>query len=162
MTTAVYPGSFDPVHNGHIDVAERASRIFDRLIVAVFAQPLKNVLFEVEERTEMLRLALRHLPNVTATFYNGMTVDFAREQNAQVIVRGLRMMYDFDREYQMALTNQAFAPGIETVCLFTSLSNSFLSSSKVKEIVMAGGDVTGMVPAQVLSALKRKYGRDAS
>ena len=125
MTTAVYPGSFDPVHNGHIDVAERASKIFDRLIVAVFAQPQKNILFGVEERTAMLRQALRHLPNVTATFYNGMTVDFAQQQKAQVIVRGLRMMYDFDREYQMALTNQSFAPGVETVCLFTNLNNSF-------------------------------------
>jgi pantetheine-phosphate adenylyltransferase len=157
MTTAVYPGSFDPVHNGHIDVAERASRIFDHLIVAVFAQPLKNILFAVEERTDLLRRALSHLPNVTATHYSGMTVDLARECNAQVIVRGLRMMYDFDREYQMALTNQAYAPGIETVCLFTSLSNSFLSSSKVKEIVMAGGDVADMVPAHVLSALERKF-----
>jgi pantetheine-phosphate adenylyltransferase len=157
MTIAVYPGSFDPVHNGHVDVALRASRIFDHLIVAVFAQPLKDVLFCVEERTELLRQALQHLPNVTVACYDGMTVEFARQQNAQAIVRGLRMMYDFDREYQMALTNQAFAPGIETVCLFTSLNNSFLSSSKVKEIVMAGGDVTGMVPASVLSALALKF-----
>ena len=117
MTIAVYPGSFDPVHYGHIDVAERASRIFDRLIVAVFAQPLKNILFDAADRAEMLQQALGHLPNVTAAFYRGMTVDFVREQEAQVIVRGLRMMYDFDREYQMALTNQAFAPGIETVCV---------------------------------------------
>ena len=157
MTTAVYPGSFDPVHNGHVDVAERASKIFDHLIVAVFAQPLKNILFDVEERTEMLRLSLQHLPNVTTTWYEGMTVTFAQEQNAQAIVRGLRMMYDFDREYQMALTNQAYAPDVETVCLFTSLNNSFLSSSKVKEIVLAGGSVANMVPAHVLSALERKY-----
>ena len=157
MTTAVYPGSFDPVHNGHIDVAERASRIFDHLIVAVFAQPQKNVLFGVEERTEMLRQALRHLPNVTVTFYNGMTADFLKQQNAQVIVRGLRMMYDFDREYQMALTNQAFAPGVETVCLFTSLNNSYLSSSMIKEIAAARGDVSTMAPAHVLEALRREF-----
>ena len=157
MTTAVYPGSFDPVHNGHIDVAERASRIFDHLIVAVFARPQKNVLFGVEERTEMLRQALRHLPNVTVTFYDGMTADFLKQQNAQVIVRGLRMMYDFDREYQMALTNQAFAPGVETVCLFTSLNNSYLSSSMIKEIAAARGDVSTMAPAHVLEALQREF-----
>jgi len=157
MTIAVYPGSFDPVHKGHIDVAERAARIFDHLIVAIFAQPLKNVLFTAEERTEMMRRSLEHLSNVTVTYYEGMTVDFSREQNAQVIVRGLRMMYDFDREYQMALTNQAFAPGVETVCLFTSLNNAFLSSSKVKEVAMAGGDVSRMVPEHVLQALKGKF-----
>ena len=157
MTIAVYPGSFDPVHQGHIDVAERAARIFDHLIVAIFAQPLKNVLFTPQERTEMMRVSLRHLPNVTVTQYEGMTVDFCQEQGAQVIVRGLRMMYDFDREYQMALTNQAFAPDIETVCLFTSLNNAFLSSSKVKEVVIAGGDVSKMVPPHVLQALTVKF-----
>jgi len=157
MTIAVYPGSFDPVHKGHIDVAERAARIFDHLIVAIFGQPLKNVLFTAEERTEMMCRSLEHLSNVTVTHYEGMTVDFCREQNAQVIVRGLRMMYDFDREYQMALTNQAFAPGVETICLFTSLNNAFLSSSKVKEVAMAGGDVSRMVPAHVLQALKVKF-----
>jgi pantetheine-phosphate adenylyltransferase len=156
MTIAIYPGSFDPVHKGHIDVAERAAMIFDHLIVAIFGQPLKNVLFTAEERTEMMCRSLEHLANVTVTHYEGMTVDFCREQNAQVIVRGLRMMYDFDREYQMALTNQAFAPGVETVCLFTSLNNAFLSSSKVKEVALAGGDVSRMVPPHVLRALAQK------
>ena len=157
MTIAIYPGSFDPVHNGHIDIAERAAQIFDKLFVAIYAQPLKNILFTVDERTEMMRRSLEHLSNVTVTHYEGMTVDFSQEQNAQVIVRGLRMMYDFDREYQMALTNQAFAPGIETICLFTSLNNAFLSSSKVKEVAIAGGDVSRMVPAHVLQALRRKF-----
>ena len=157
MTIAVYPGSFDPVHKGHIDVAERAAQIFDHLIVAIFGQPLKNVLFTAQERTEMMRVSLAHLSNVTVTHYEGMTVDFCLEQKAQAIVRGLRMMYDFDREYQMALTNQAFAPNVETVCLFTSLNNAFLSSSKVKEVAMAGGDVSKMVPAHVLQALMIKF-----
>jgi pantetheine-phosphate adenylyltransferase len=159
MTLAVYPGSFDPVHHGHMDVAERAAKIFDRLIVAVYATPQKNVLFGVQERTEMARRALAHLDNVTVTFYEGMTVDFLHRQGAQVIVRGLRMAYDFDLEYQMALTNCEFAPDLETVCLFTKLEYSFLSSSQVKAIAMAGGDVSDMVPGHVLSALKRRLAR---
>jgi pantetheine-phosphate adenylyltransferase len=153
MTLAVYPGSFDPIHRGHIDVAERAAQLFDRLIVAVYATPQKNLLFDVQERTEMACQALAHLDNVTVTHYAGMTVDFLRTQEAQVIVRGLRMAYDFDLEYQMALTNCAFAPELETVCLFTKLEYSFLSSSQVKAIAMAGGDVSDMVPAHVLAAL---------
>jgi pantetheine-phosphate adenylyltransferase len=157
MTVAVYPGSFDPIHNGHVDIAARASQIFARLIVAIYARPLKNIVFSAEHRTAMARRALAHLPNVTVMQYAGMTVDFVREQNAQVVVRGLRMTYDFDREYQMALTNQAFAPDIETVCLFTSLSNAFLSSSKVKEVAMAGGDVSRMVPEHVKQALDAEY-----
>lgn len=156
MTLAVYPGSFDPIHQGHIDVAERAARIFERLIVAVYATPQKNILFDVQERTEMARHALAHLHNVTVTHYEGMTVDLLRAQKAQVIVRGLRMAYDFDLEYQMALTNCAFAPELETVCLFTKLEYSFLSSSQVKAIALAGGDVSDMVPAHVLAALERR------
>jgi pantetheine-phosphate adenylyltransferase len=156
MTLAVYPGSFDPIHQGHVDVAERAGRIFDRLIVAVYATPQKNLLFDVQERTEMACQALAHLGNVTVTDYTGMTVDFLRAQKAQVIVRGLRMAYDFDLEYQMALTNNALAPDLETVCLFTKLEYSFLSSSQVKAIALAGGDVSSMVPAHVLAALGRR------
>jgi pantetheine-phosphate adenylyltransferase len=159
MTLAVYPGSFDPIHKGHIDVAERAGRIFDRLIVAVYATPQKNLLFDVQERTRMARQALAHLGNVTVTHYTGMTVDFLRAQHAQVIVRGLRMAYDFDLEYQMALTNNAMAPDLETVCLFTNLEYSFLSSSQVKAIALAGGDVSTMVPEHVLAALGHRLAR---
>ena len=159
MILAVYPGSFDPIHRGHIDVAERAARIFERLIVAVYATPQKNLLFDVQVRTEMACRALAHLENVTVTYYEGMTVDFLQAQEAQVIVRGLRMAYDFDLEYQMALTNCALAPELETVCLFTKLEYSFLSSSQVKAIAMAGGDVSGMVPTHVSQALELKLGR---
>jgi pantetheine-phosphate adenylyltransferase len=159
MTLAVYPGSFDPIHRGHIDVAERAGQLFDRLIVAVYATPQKNLLFDAQERTELARRSLAHLDNVTVAQYEGMTVDFLRSHNAQVIVRGLRMAYDFDLEYQMALTNCAFAPDLETVCLFTKLEYSYLSSSQVKAIAIAGGDVSSMVPEHVLAALGRRLTR---
>ncbi len=156
MTVAVYPGSFDPVHNGHVDVVTRAAKMFDRLIVAVYARPLKNIWFDVQKRTEMMRQAVSHIANVTVVAYDGLTVDFVRDQNAQVIVRGLRMAYDFDLEYQMALTNKALAPDIETICLFTDLSYAFLSSSAVKEIALAGGDVSAMVPAHVQDELRER------
>jgi pantetheine-phosphate adenylyltransferase len=159
MTIAVYPGSFDPIHRGHIDVAERAAHIFEQLIVAVYASPQKNVLFDAQERTEMARRAVGHLHNVSVTCYEGMTVDFLQAHGAQVIVRGLRMAYDFDLEYQMALTNCALAPDLETVCLFTKLEYSFLSSSQVKAIAIAGGDVSSMVPAHVLQALEHRLVR---
>ena len=159
MTIAVYPGSFDPIHRGHIDVAERAAHIFDRLIVAVYATPQKNLMFDVRERTAMARRALEHLKNVMVTSYEGMTVDLLHAQNAHVIVRGLRMAYDFDLEYQMALTNCALAPDLETVCLFTKLEYSFLSSSQVKAIAMAGGNVSSMVPLHVRAALETKLAR---
>jgi pantetheine-phosphate adenylyltransferase len=156
MTIAVYPGSFDPIHYGHVDIATRAAEIFDRVIVAVYARPLKNLMFTVEERMQMACQSLDHLPNVSVTHYQGTTVDFARSQNAQVVVRGLRMAYDFDREYQMALTNRALATDVETVCLFTNLNCAYLSSSIVKEIAVAGGDVSDMVPAHVLRSLEEK------
>ena len=157
MTLAVYPGSFDPIHRGHIDVAERAARMFDRLIVAVYATPQKNLLFDVQVRTALACQALEHLDNVVVTSYQGMTVDFLRVQNAQIIVRGLRMAYDFDLEYQMALTNKALASDLETICLFTNLNCAFLSSSMIKEIAIAGGDVSALVPAHVRQALKERF-----
>ncbi len=153
MATAVYPGSFDPVHNGHIDIATRASKIFDRLIIAIYDRPLKNLLFSVQERTGMMRRAVAHLDNVIVTHYNCLTVDLAHSQGAQVMVRGLRLAYDFDIEYQMALTNKALMQDIETVCLFTDLNYAFLSSSIIKEIAGGGGDVSGMVPEHVQQAL---------
>jgi pantetheine-phosphate adenylyltransferase len=157
MTIAVYPGSFDPVHNGHIDIAIRAARIFDHLIVAIYARPSKSLLFTAKERTEMVSLSLERLSNVTVTHYDHLTVDFVHDQNAQAIVRGLRMAYDFDLEYQMALTNKALASDIETLCLFTNLNYAFLSSSMVKEIAVAGGDISGMVPAHVRQALEERF-----
>jgi pantetheine-phosphate adenylyltransferase len=159
MRLAIYPGSFDPVHKGHVDIAVRAAQIFDHLTVAIFARPLKSILFTLEERTEMVRRSLSHLSNVDVLPYEGTTVQFARSQNAQVIVRGLRMAYDFDREYQMALTNRTMASDIETICLFTNLNYAFLSSSIVKEIAIAGGDVSHMVPPHVRQILREKLER---
>jgi pantetheine-phosphate adenylyltransferase len=159
MTTAIYPGSFDPVHNGHIDIAMRAAQIFEMLIVAVYARPFKNVLFSPGERTEMARKALHHVANIQVCEYDCLTVDFAKVQRAQVIVRGMRMSSDFDLEYQMALTNKALDTGIETVCLFTNLTRAFLSSSTVKQVAIAGGDVSDMVPVHVQEALEKRFPR---
>jgi pantetheine-phosphate adenylyltransferase len=159
MTVAIYPGSFDPVHNGHVDIAMRAAQIFEKLIVAVYARPYKDVLFSPHQRTEMVGRALEHVPNIEVLEYDCLTVDFAKEQHAQVIVRGMRMSSDFDLEYQMALTNKALDTGIETVCLFTNLIRAFLSSSIVKQIAVAGGDVSDMVPVHVQQALENKFPR---
>jgi pantetheine-phosphate adenylyltransferase len=156
MSVAVYPGTFDPVHNGHIDIATRASKVFDQLIVAVYDRPNKNLLFNTQERLDMMARSLGHLTNITVTSYSRLTVAFAQKNGASVIVRGLRVTYDFELEYQMALTNKKLAPDLETVCLMTSLEYAFLSSSIVKEVAAAGGCIEAMVPPHVISALHAK------
>lgn len=158
MTIAIYPGTFDPVHYGHIDVATRAATIFDQLVVGVYddGHPLKNILFSAEERVAMMKQALRHLPNVLVESYRGLTVEYARNKGARVILRGLRVTYDFEFEYQRALTNKKLAPEIETMSLMTSLEYAFLSSSVVKEIAAVGGCVQGMVPSHVEAALQER------
>jgi pantetheine-phosphate adenylyltransferase len=159
MKTAIYPGTFDPITNGHIDVATRAASLFDHLIVAVYDRPLKNLLFATEERLAMTQEALKELPNIAVQSYSGLTVNFARSVGAQVIVRGLRVLSDFELEFQMALTNRKLAPEIDTVCLITSQEYAFLSSSVAKEIAMVGGCVDQMVPHHVTKALKEKFHR---
>ncbi len=156
MTIAVYPGTFDPAHFGHIDIAERAHAVFGRLVVAVFESPQKNVIFSAEERVTLMRQALAHLPNVEVASYRGLTVDFVRQQGARVIVRGLRVVTDFEMEYQMALMNSRLAPEIEVLCLMTSLEYAFISSSLVKEVAKAGGSVAQLVPAHVEEAMRRR------
>jgi pantetheine-phosphate adenylyltransferase len=156
--SAIYPGTFDPVHNGHIDIAARAAGLFDHLTVAIYARPLKNLLFTTEEREAMITEALGHMPNVSVATYRQLTVDFARQVDAHVIVRGLRVISDFELEFQMALTNKKLAPDIEFVCLMTSQEYAFISASTVKEIAMLGGCVDGMVPAHVAAAMQAKFG----
>ncbi len=154
--TAVYPGSFDPIHLGHINVARRAAALFDHLIVAIYARPNKHLLFQVEERVALARQALIETPNIEVQPYHELTVHFAQSVGAQVLVRGLRAISDFELEYQMALTNNQLAPQMETICLMTHEDFAFMTGSIVKEIFMLGGDVSGMVPAHVLKAMHRK------
>lgn len=156
MITAIYPASFDPIHYGHIDIATRAARIFERVIVAVYDQPMKNLLFNIDERLHLAEQALCDYPNIQVTRYSGLTVKFAHQVEAQVIVRGLRVVSDFELEWHMALTNQQLAPDIEVVCLMTSKTYAFLSSSTVREVALLGGDVSSMVPSFVVDALQSK------
>jgi pantetheine-phosphate adenylyltransferase len=157
MTTAVYPGTFDPVHNGHIDIATRAAKVFDHLTIAVYDRPQKSLFFSTRERKQMLEEALGHLPNVSVAAYNQLTVEFARQVGAQVVVRGLRVFSDFELEFQMALTNKELAPEIEFLSFMTGQQYAFLSASTVKEIAMLGGSVAGFVPAHVAEALVARF-----
>jgi pantetheine-phosphate adenylyltransferase len=158
LTIAVYVGSFDPVTNGHLDIANRAAALFDQLVVGVYDVPQKTLLFNTEERMDLMRKAVSHLPNVKVERYTGLTVEFARKMNAQVVVRGLRMSSDFEREFEMALMNKKLAADIELVCLMSSLDYQFLSSSLLKEACQLGGDITSLVPEHVATALANKYG----
>ncbi|MGI8924021.1 MAG: pantetheine-phosphate adenylyltransferase [Fimbriimonadales bacterium] len=149
MRVAVYPGSFDPPTNGHVDIISRASKLFDRLVVAVGRNSSKNLLFSVEDRLEMLEAICIGLDNVSIESFAGLLVEFAHNSNASVLVRGLRAMSDFENEFQMALTNRKLAPNLETVFLMTSAENMFVSSSIVKEVAALGGDIRDLVPAPV-------------
>ncbi len=153
MTIAIYPGSFDPIHNGHIDIARRAARMFDQVIWAAYDRPLKNLLFSEQERLDFMQQAVSDVPNIKVRSYHGLTVAFARQLGARAIVRGLRVTYDFEIEYQMALTNAQQAPEIDTVCLMTSMRYAFVSSSILKEVALAGGDISEMVPPFVATPL---------
>jgi pantetheine-phosphate adenylyltransferase len=157
MIRAIYPGTFDPVHFGHIDVARRAAAIFDELIVAVFSLPQKNLLFATEERVSLVAQAIAGISNARVDSYDVLTVDYARRQNAQVIVRGLRVFSDFDLEFRMALTNKRLAPEIETVNLMTREEHAFLTSTTVKEVAALNGDITSMVPTHVRVALLARF-----
>ncbi len=156
MVKALFPGTFDPIHYGHIDIAHRAARLFDEVIMAVYDKPLKSLLFSPEERLALVSQVFADHPKITVVGYSGLTVEFCRAIGAQVIVRGLRVFSDFEFEFRMALANQRLAPDIETVALITAEEHTFLSSSTVKEIAMLNGDVSSMVPPFVAETLKRK------
>ena len=156
MVKALFPGTFDPIHYGHIDIAERAARLFDQVIMAVYDRPLKTLMFLPEERMNLVTEAFKQNPKIKVTGYSGLTVDFCRKIGAQVIVRGLRVFSDFEFEFRMALANQRLATDIETVALITAEQHTFLSSSTVREIASLGGDVSSMVPPYVESALRQK------
>ena len=160
MNIAIYPGSFDPITNGHLDIIQRVTRLFERLIIGVNDTPNKRLLFTTEERAEMVRQATANLPNVEVRVFPGLTVDFAKKVKAQAIVRGLRMSADFEREYDLAMMNKKLAPEIELICLMSDLKYQFLSSSLLKEAARLGGKVDDLVPKHVAKALKRKvYGK---
>jgi pantetheine-phosphate adenylyltransferase len=156
MVRALFPGTFDPIHYGHIDIAQRAARLFDEVVMAVYDKPLKSLIFSPEERMRLVAEALKDNPKISVTGYSGLTVEFARQIGAHVIVRGLRVFSDFEFEFRMALANHRLASDIEIVALITAEEHTFLSSSTVKEIALLKGDVSSMLPPHVEKALKAK------
>lgn len=161
---ALYPGSFDPVSKGHVDVAERAARLFDEVVVGIYSGDevsSKQPLFTIDERRKYAAEALAHVKNLRVEVFYGLTVDYAREVGALTIVRGLRAVSDFEHEFKMAHMNRHLAPDIDVVCLMTSSQNSFISSSFIKQVALLGGDVTGLVPDNVVDALNEKFGAAA-
>jgi pantetheine-phosphate adenylyltransferase len=156
---ALYPGTFDPPTNGHVDLIQRGARIFDELVVAILINPVKNPLFTVEERVEMLKEATRALDNVSIATFDGLMVDFARQQEASAVLRGIRAISDYEYEFQMALMNRRLAPEVETVFLQPAGRYSFVSSRMVKEVFSLNGDVSGLVPANVLKRLRGRMSR---
>lgn len=157
MIRAVFPGTFDPIHTGHIDIASRAALLFDELVVAVYDRPLKDLLFSPEERIDLARKSFSGLDKVRVIGYEGLTVDLCRKLDAKVIVRGLRVFSDFEYEFRMALANHRLAPNVEVVALITNEEHSFLSGTTVREIASLGGDVTSFVPEHVAQALQRRF-----
>jgi len=159
---AIYPGTFDPPTNGHLDLVTRGARLFEHLTIAILSNPVKNPLFTVAERVEMLREATRQLENVSVETFDGLMVDFARQKQATAVLRGIRAISDYEYEFQMALMNRRLAPEIETVFLQPAGRYSFVSSRMVKEVFSFGGDVSGLVPANVIKRLKRQVKRNIS
>ncbi len=156
---AVYPGSFDPVHRGHLDIAKRAARVVDELVIAVYATPNKKLLFTTDERVQLWRetVAEEGLTNVRVEPFEGLVIDYARTIGAQAIVRGLRAVTDFELEFQQALMNRKLAPEIETLMIITDLRYLFVSATLLKEVALLGGDLDGIVTANVADALKQKF-----
>jgi len=158
LTIAIYPGRFDPITNGHIDVARRAAKLFDKLVFAVYKTPGKPTLFSLEERLDMAQRALVNLPNVEVQSFDGLAVDFAQQVKAKAMVRGLRVSADFEREFDMAMMNKKLQPDLELVCFMASPDYQFLRSSLLKEVAKLGGNIKNFVPDHVAQALRKKEG----
>jgi pantetheine-phosphate adenylyltransferase len=161
MRTAIYPGSFDPLTNGHLDIIQRAAKLFDRVIVAVARNESKHPLFTLQQRLKLVQLALGGIPNVEADAFDGLLVDYAQRREGDAIIRGLRAVSDFEFEFQLALMNRKLNSRVETIFMMPRETYTFLSSRLVKEVASLGGDVDPFVPAHVKSALRRKFGRRA-
>ena len=161
MTIAVYPGSFDPITSGHLDIAARAAKLFEKLIIGVYETPDKTLLFTTVERVALAKQAAAGLPNVEVESFSELTVDFARRKGAQAVVRGLRMGGDFEREFNMAMMNKKFYPELELVCLMASVEYQFVSSSLLKEAASLGGEIENFVPKHVAEALRKKFRPDS-
>jgi len=156
LTTAIYPGSFDPITNGHLDVLERASKIFEKIIIAVLVNPNKNSFLSTETKVALIKESVSHLNNVEVDSFMGLTVEYAKAKNADVLIRGLRAVSDFEYEMQMAQINQNLGPELDTIFLITKVENNFVSSSIVKEISLLGGDISQFVPEPVNRHFKIK------
>lgn len=159
MSTAVYPGSFDPPTNGHMDIIERAASFNTKLVVGVLDNPSKRPLFSVDERVEMLRELTKNIPNVEIQAFSGLLIDFCKNTGAKIVIRGLRAVTDFEYEFQMALTNKTLSPELETLFMPTSTDYVWISSSIVKEVAMFGGKFENMVPELIKNALDKKFSK---
>ncbi len=154
---AIYPGSFDPCTNGHLDIIERSSKIFEKVIVAVLVNSSKTPTFTVEERMDLLKTATKHIPNVEVMTFNGLLAQFAEQQKAKIIIKGLRAVSDFEYEFQMSLTNNKLNPNVETLFMTTKSENMYLSSSIVREVARYGGSIEGMVPDVITEKIYKKF-----
>jgi pantetheine-phosphate adenylyltransferase len=157
MNIAVYPGSFDPITNGHLDIISRGAKIYDKLIVAVLVNMDKKCLFDIEERVELIKKVTKDLDNVEVLSFEGLLVDFARIHNSKVILKGLRTVSDFEYEFQMALMNSKLDPDIETVFMMTSSAYSYVSSSSVKQVAKFGGNIKGLVPEELITEVMDRF-----
>ena len=157
MTIAIYPGSFDPITNGHLDIATRAVKLFENLVIGVYDRPNKSLLFTTEERAELVKQSVATIPNIEVRVFSGLTIDFAKKMKTRTIVRGLRMSADFEREFDLAMIQKKLSPEIEIVCLMSDLRYQFLSSSLLKEAASLGGNVDDLVPEHVAVALRKKF-----
>lgn len=157
MNVAVYPGSFDPITNGHLDIITRGAKIYDKLIVAVLVNMDKKCLFNIEERVDLIKKVTKDLKNVEVLSFDGLLVDFARMHNSKVILKGLRTVADFEYEFQMALMNSKLDPDIETVFMMTSSAYSYVSSSSVKQVAKFGGNIRGLVPEELITEIVKRF-----